>query len=165
MVPIERRHLDDILKGWNNPQLRRFLDPFVPHSREFEEQWITRAIDSMKSLRSLTFVIERRQTKEFLGTVTTTSIDWMARSTSIGIAIHRQENWGKGYGTEALQLLIDYLFNGLNLRRVELSVYPFNERAMRVYKKLGFVEFGRAHQKRFVEGKYEDVIYMELFRD
>lgn len=163
LVPIEKKHLDDIMKGWNNPVMRKFLNPFIPYSREIEIQWIDNAIGKIKELKSLTFVIEKNDGK-FLGTCGTTEIDWISRSTEIGIAIHSPDEWGKGYGTEALELLIDYLWKALNLERLELSVYAFNERAISVYKKLGFVEWGRAHKKRYVEGKYEDVIYMELFK-
>ncbi len=163
LVPIEKRHLDDVMKGWNNPEMRRFLSPFIPFSREIEIQWIENAIEDMKELKALTFVIEKNDGR-FLGTCGTMSIDWISRSTEIGISIHSPENWGKGYGTEALKLLIEYLWETINLERIELCVYAFNERAIAVYKKLGFVEWGRAHKKRYVEGKYEDLVYMELFR-
>lgn len=51
--------------------------------------------------------------------------------------------WGRGYGTEALSLLIKYCFNTLNLYRVELEVFEFNKRAIKVYQKCGFKEEGQ----------------------
>ncbi|TFH09846.1 MAG: N-acetyltransferase [Candidatus Thorarchaeota archaeon] len=53
----------------------------------------------------------------------------------------------------------------LNLRRIELSVYAFNERAKHVYEKLGFKEWGMAHEKYFIDGEYIDTHYLEIFRE
>lgn len=165
LVTLEKHHLDDIMKGWNNPEMRRFLGGFIPHSRENEASWIESVARAVSENSAYQFVIEKSINNSFLGTCGTHIIDWKARSTEIGIAIHDPKNWGKGYGSEALNLLIQYLWNNLNLRRIELSGFEFNTRAIAVYKKLGFTEYGRATQKYYVEGKYVDTIYMELLRE
>ncbi|TFH01539.1 MAG: N-acetyltransferase [Candidatus Thorarchaeota archaeon] len=83
----------------------------------------------------------------------------------LGIAIHSPQDWEKGYGSEAIQLLLDFGWKHLNLRRIELSVFAFNERAKHVYEKLGFKEWGIAHKIFFIEGEYHDAHYMEIFRN
>ena len=165
LAPLEEKHLDDLMKEWNNPKLRKFLGGFIPHSREAELQWIQATMEDMKKRRSFVFAIERDADGVFIGTIALHDIDWVSRNCTLGIAIHGEDNWGRGYGSEAIAVLINFGWNHLNLRRIELSVHDFNERAKHVYEKLGFVEFGIAHRKFFIDGNYVDTHYMELFRD
>ncbi len=164
LVPLEERHLDDIMKRWNDPKLRKFLGGFIPHSREAELQWIQSTIEDMKRRKSFVFAIERISDDSFIGTIALHDIDWLSKNCTLGIAIHSEANWDKGYGSEAISLLVHFGWNHLNLNRIELSVHDFNERAKHVYEKLGFVKFGTAHQKFYIDGKYVDTHYMELFR-
>ena len=73
--------------------------------------------------------------------------------------------WGQGYGTEAMQLLLEHAFNTLNLNRVDLHVYDDNQRAIEMYKRVGFVEEGRLRDYHFREGKYFDTLIMSILRD
>ncbi|TFG29873.1 N-acetyltransferase [Candidatus Thorarchaeota archaeon] len=164
LVLLEERHLDDVMKGWNNPEMREFLGGFIPQTREAELEWIKRSQEQMKNRQSYIFVIERKKDQSFIGTVALHDIDWLSRTSVLGIAIHDPKNWDMGFGTEAMKLLIGFGWRHLNLRRIELSVHDFNERAKHVYEKVGFKEFGLAHQKYFINGKYVDTHYMELFR-
>lgn len=165
LIILEEHHLEDIVKGWNNPEMRKFLGGFIPHTKEAEREWIQSAQQQMKNMSSYYFVIEDLSTSRFIGTVSLNAINWISKSSGIGIAIHNPQDWEKGYGSEAMQLLIDFGWKHLNLRRIELSVYDFNERAKHVYEKLGFKEWGIAHQKYFIDGEYIDTHYMEIFRD
>ncbi|TFG32189.1 N-acetyltransferase [Candidatus Thorarchaeota archaeon] len=165
LVLLEDHHLDDIMRGWNNPVMRKFLGGFIPNTKEAEREWIQSAQLQMKNRSSYYFVIEDVSTSRFIGTVSLNAIDWLSKSSGMGIAIHDPQDWEKGYGTEAMQLVIDFGWQHLNLRRIELSVYSFNPRARYVYEKLGFKEWGVAHKKFFVDGEYHDAHYMEIFRE
>jgi RimJ/RimL family protein N-acetyltransferase len=165
LVLLEENHLDGIMKNWNNRELRRFLGGFIPYSRFQEKEWIESVQTEMKRRASFVFAIERLPKREFLGTIALHNIDWLSRSCTFGIAIHAEDNWNRGYGTQAIELIIEFAWKSLNLRRIELSVHEFNERAKHVYEKLGFVEFGKANQKYFIDGEYVNTYYMELFRD
>ena len=165
LVPLEERHLDDIMKGFNNPELRRFLGGYLPFTREAEREWIHAMQQQMKSRVGFVFVIEDIANNRFIGSVSLNQIDWLSKSSGVGIAIHSPDDWEKGYGTEAMQLLIDFAWKHLNLRRLELSVHAFNERAKHVYEKLGFKHWGTAHQKYFIDGAYHDTHFLELFRE
>jgi RimJ/RimL family protein N-acetyltransferase len=83
----------------------------------------------------------------------------------MGIAIHNEENWGRGFGIQAIELMIEFGWKSLNLRRIDLSVHEFNERAKHVYEKLSFVEYGKAHGKYYIDGEYVNTFYLELFRN
>ena len=80
----------------------------------------------------------------------------------VGLVIGDRAYWGKGYGFEAMQLLLDYGFNLLNLHNIMLGVFAFNQRALRLYQKLGFREIGRRRQARMIAGQRHDVIFMDL---
>ncbi len=162
---IDMKYLDRIMDAWNNPELKQYLMGAIPQSRYEEESWIKFAEQEMKARRSFVFAIERLDTGKFIGTVGVHDINWVSRSATVGIAIYSQEDREQGFGTEAMQLAIEFAWNDLNLRRLELSVHSFNERAQRIYEKLGFKIWGTAHQKMFIRGRYVDTIFMELFRE
>lgn len=75
-----------------------------------------------------------------------------------------KEYLGNGYGIEAIKILQDFVFNRLNLNRLQLEVHDFNERAYRCYLKCGFKEEGRLREKSFVNGHYSDTIYMSILK-
>ena len=165
LVILERRHLDDIVKGWNNPEMRIHLGPYIPNSREQEEKWMDSVQERMNRRKDFYFAIERVSDDKFLGTTALHDVDWLSHSATLGITIHESEDWSKGYGTEAVELILDYAWKHLNLRRVELMVHAFNERAVRVYEKCGFSMIGTAHRKYYIDGKYVDTHYMEVIRE
>jgi len=165
LVPLEERHLDDIMKGFNNPEMRKFIGGFIPVTSEAEREWIQACQQQMKNRSGFVFVIEEASDQRFIGACSLNAINWISKSSGIGIAIHNPQDWEKGYGTEAMQLLIDFAWKHLNLRRIDLSVYAFNERARHVYEKLGFKLWGTAHEQYFIDGEYRDTHYMEIFRD
>jgi RimJ/RimL family protein N-acetyltransferase len=87
------------------------------------------------------------------------------RDASMGIQIGERAYWGKGYGTDALRVLLRYAFAELNLYRVSLSVLEGNERAMRSYEKCGFRYEGCERQAWSYDGRRWDEIYMGLLRE
>ncbi|UOQ92978.1 GNAT family N-acetyltransferase [Halobacillus shinanisalinarum] len=83
----------------------------------------------------------------------------------VGIGIYSPEYWSGGYGTEALTLWIDHLFNNLPLARVGLTTWSKNQRMMRVGEKLGMKLEGRMRKCRIYEGNYYDSIRMGVLRE
>ncbi|PJF44100.1 MAG: N-acetyltransferase, partial [Phototrophicales bacterium] len=90
--------------------------------------------------------------------------DLRNRSSEVGISIGQPSYWDQGYGTDAMRVLLRYGFYEINLHRIELKVYSFNERAIRSYEKLGFQKEVVARQAIFRDGQYHDVIIMGLLR-
>jgi RimJ/RimL family protein N-acetyltransferase len=78
------------------------------------------------------------------------------RYAELGILIGEQDAWNKGYGTEAIVLLLNWLFNQRGLHRVWLTVQAANPRAQRVYEKIGFVHEGTYRQQEFYDGGWND---------
>lgn len=83
----------------------------------------------------------------------------------VGIGIGEKAYWGKGYGREAMNLLLAYLFDVLRFQRVELDTWSGNERALRAYRACGFQIEGRLRRGALIEGTYYDTILMGLLRE
>lgn len=88
-----------------------------------------------------------------------------SHSVELGIAIGDKEYWNKGYGREAVTLLVHYAFHYRNYRRVWLWVHGRNQRGIRAYKACGFVEEGRLRQHVYSDGAYDDAIFMGILRE
>lgn len=107
---------------------------------------------------------KRREDEVFVGTFTLFSTLPKDRDAMIGIAISPKW-WGRGYGTESMEWLINYGFEQLGLHRVSLMVLEGNDRAINLYKKLGFVQEGIMRKKNWRAGRWWDVIAMGILED
>lgn len=112
-----------------------------------------------------TFSIITLNEDKLIGTVGLERVDHMNRTATLGIFIGDKEYLSKGYGTEAIRLLLDYGFNYMNLHSIKLHLMSFNERALKCYKKCGFKETGRIRENRFINGKYYDTIAMDILEN
>ncbi len=166
LVPLDtEKHLDYIMEHFNNPQMRVYLGGYIPVSRNAEREWIEAAEESLKKRTDFHFAIETHPDGNMIGTLGLHDVDWLSRSCVLGIAIYEEQNWSKGYGTESIQLLLDFGWAHLNMRRIELGVHDHNPRARHVYEKIGFKHYGTAHQKYYIDGRYVDTHYMEILRE
>lgn len=127
---------------------------------EAEREWIE---NSLKN-NELNFAIVDLESDKLIGTCSLENINYQNRIGTVGIFIGDEDNRSKGYGTEALKLLLDYGFNYLNLNNIMLTVKSFNERAIRCYEKVGFKEFGRRRESYFLNSKYYDDIHMDILK-
>lgn len=110
---------------------------------------------------SVRFVIFERESMRAIGRCGLGSLDHMHRTAELGIGIGEPDCRGKGYGTEATRLLLDYGFNALGLHNVLLRVCSFNEAAIAVYRKAGFREIGRRRECHRLGDRVFDEILMD----
>lgn len=110
-----------------------------------------------------TFAIEADG--KFIGQCALFNFDDVAHTAELGITIGDKAYWGKGYGREAIQLLLDYGFRLRNFRKVWLKVLGNNERGIRAYRACGFVEEGRLRAHVWSNGQYVDLVQMGVLRD
>ncbi|TKI57406.1 GNAT family N-acetyltransferase [Brevibacillus antibioticus] len=113
---------------------------------------------------SKSYMIVDSQTNRPIGITSLIQIDLKNRNAECIIDIGEKEYWGKGYGREALKLLLDYAFLEMNLHRVSLRVFSFNEKAIRLYERLGFKQEGISRQFLFREGKWHDIVHMGILQ-
>jgi len=86
------------------------------------------------------------------------------RDAELGIFIGEKSEWGKGFGRNAIKLMLRYAFQTLNLNRIYLKVFENNLRGIKSYRASGFIEEGRMRQAKFSEGAYLDVVLMSVLR-
>lgn len=98
------------------------------------------------------------------GEVVLNDISWHNRCANFRIALYYERYLGKGYGTQATQLILQYGFESLDLHRIELEVYAFNPRAAHVYEKVGFLREGVRRDALLWEGVYCDAILMAMLK-
>ncbi|MED1785480.1 GNAT family protein [Brevibacillus fortis] len=113
---------------------------------------------------SKSYMIVDSQTNRPIGITSLIQIDLKNRNAECIIDIGEKEYWGKGYAREALKLLLDYAFLEMNLHRVSLRVFSFNEKAIRLYERLGFKQEGISRQFLFREGKWHDLMHMGILQ-
>ena len=100
---------------------------------------------------------------ELVGRAALFDVDPLARSAELGLSLLPGAQ-GQGYGRDVLRVLLGYAFRTRNLRRVHLQSLASNERALRAYRAVGFVEEGRLREHAWVEGAYDDVVLMSVLR-
>ena len=100
-----------------------------------------------------------------IGNISLMDVNLVSRKATLGIFIGDEENRSKGYGTEAMKLLVDYGFNILGLHNIDLNVFALNERAIKAYEKVGFKEYGRRHESYVLDGKFHDETSMEIINE
>lgn len=160
--PLERADAPTIVPWLNHPEVTRTLRIYRPLSLQAEEEFIDR---NRQDETSVTLGIVVRETDRFIGVVGLTDIDYKNQHASFGIVIGEPDEWGKGYGVEATRLMVDHAFTTLNLNRVWLHVYDFNERGRRSYLKVGFRDEGVLRQEHYSQGRYWDTTIMAILRE
>jgi len=111
------------------------------------------------------FAIVEKNEDKLIGNCGLMDVEFVHGTAELGIFIGEKDYWNKGYGTEVINLLLDYAFNILNLNNIMLKVHSFNKRAVKCYKKCGFKEIGRRRNAFIVgEDKYDD-IFMDILAE
>ena len=158
---IERGDILRFVKWLNDPEVRRYLAMYMPLSQAEEEKWFERQLEDQNSK---VFAIETEEGVH-IGNIGLHNIDWKNRKAILGIFIGEKEYWGQGYGSDAIRALLGFAFREMSLHRVYLSVYDYNERAIRCYEKCGFRHEGRLRKAHFSDGRYHDELMMGILRE
>jgi RimJ/RimL family protein N-acetyltransferase len=161
---VLRRHVPDNVRAFQ----RWYADPDVVRLTRYQDGPMRRdEIDRFFAARalgpdSLSMAIHVRETDRLIGTCALSQLDADNGSALFHITIGEKDSWGRGYGTEATRLMVDHAFAALGLHRVALTVFAFNERAVRSYRSVGFVLEGRAREAIWREGRWWDEISMSI---
>lgn len=151
----------EIIASWDeDPEYLRNVDTdiAVPRPAEHFEG------EGDPSANSFYFRLRTIEDDRLIGFIVIHSIEWNNRAGTLAMGIGHANDRGKGYGSEALQLILRYAFHELNLNRVGLDVIEYNERGIRAYEKAGFKVEGRMRQAVQRDGKLYDRIIMGILR-
>jgi RimJ/RimL family protein N-acetyltransferase len=111
---------------------------------------------------ALAMAVHVRATDRLIGTCAFSQLDGENGSALYHITIGEPDAWGQGFGTEATQLMVDHAFGTLGLHRIALYVFEFNERAIRAYRRCGFVIEGRSRESIWRDGRWWDELAMSV---
>ncbi len=159
-----RRHAPENLvafrRWYADPEIARLAryqqTPMRPD--EIERFFAARAVGP----EALSMAVHERSSDRLIGTCAFSQLDADNGSALYHITIGEADAWGHGFGTEATQLMVDHAFGALGLHRIGLFVFEFNERAIRAYRRSGFVVEGRSRESVWRDGQWWDELAMSI---
>lgn len=164
LVPLSKADAARLAQWTQDSEYLRLLDaeiakpvPVATMEKRIEE--------ANQSSRGFLFGLSTLDRAELVGFVELDGILWNQGVAWIGLAIGRRDNWDQGYGTDAMRLIINYAFRELNLRRLQLTVFEYNQRALQVYRNLGFQHEGTFRKFLERDGKVYDMYLMGLLQE
>ncbi|MBT1247869.1 GNAT family N-acetyltransferase [Thermosipho sp. 1223] len=159
----KKEDIDIVLEYINDPEVKKYLVPGIPFPfrKEDEEKWYQN-LDPF-STKSYSFDIETLEGKEYIGGCGINDVDWKNSVAVVGIFLGKP-HWNKGYGTDAMKVLVRFIFEEMNINKIKLYVYSFNKRAIKSYEKVGFKKEGVLREEIFRNGKYHDVYVMGILK-
>ncbi|MEK7647005.1 MAG: GNAT family protein [Patescibacteria group bacterium] len=158
--PFGRADIPTLTRWVNDPEIREFITSFMPFTEKQEEEWLNRLEMNDED------IILGVETKDgiLIGSMGIHRINWRDRVAFTGAIIGEKEYWGKGYGTDAKMLLLDYAFNTLNLYKICSSAIAYNKRSLQYSSHCGYKIEGIRERQDFRKGRYWDVIELGLFK-
>jgi RimJ/RimL family protein N-acetyltransferase len=152
-------------RWWHDSEYGRLLDmaPAQLHSPKRIKEWLEKELEKDPQQMWL-FGIRVLEDEKLIGFVDL-SHPTPHGDTFVGIGIGEREYWGKGYGTEAMKLVLRFAFVELGLHRVSLDVFDYNPRGVKSYEKAGFRFEGRVREMLLRDGQRSDVLFMGVLRE
>jgi diamine N-acetyltransferase len=160
--PIEPEDLSLVRRWANDPEIRRLTGEVLPMSQAGADGFMEKV---RQDKERVWFVVVRREDHRVIGEAGLLRMFHAWRTTDLTLIIGERDAWGKGYGTEAILLLLDYAFGALNFHRVAVGVVGFNEKAIRFYEKVGFRKEGRQRDGYYCDHAYHDFVMMSILED
>ena len=157
---VERADIPTFLRWFNDPEVTQYLSMYMPISEAAEERWYERLLDDPDNL---VFAVETLEGVH-IGNIGLHRIDWKDRQAELGVTLGEKAYWNQGYGRDAIRTLCRFGFHQMNLHRIYLRVFSYNERARHCYLAAGFVAEGTLREAHYARGRYHDVHLMGLLR-
>ena len=159
--PKKETDLENAVSWLNDQEVRKFVSCYLPISFKQEEGYFNKLGEDDKNIH---FSIDTLRGKH-IGFMGIHGIDWLVGHATTGALIGDKNYWGKGYGTDAKMLLLEYAFHSLNFKKLKSSVISYNKRSIAYSLHCGYKEIGRRKCEFFREGKYWDEVILEVFRE
>jgi RimJ/RimL family protein N-acetyltransferase len=160
---FEREDAERCYHWMNDPNIVRTLKARYPMAFSTELEWLERAMHSTPNERH--FAIERRDDRTHIGNASIHDIDWISRAGWFGLFIGEPTAWNRGFGADAISTLVRFAFEEMNLVKLRINVFDYNERAKHVLEELGFVQEGKLVRDFYREGAWHDLVIYSVFRE
>ena len=164
--PMRIEDLEKTHEWRNNLELIKLTQGIrFPKTFEMDKEWFDKALND-KSNRNIYFSIDEIDTNDFVGIIQLNNIDYVSGTANWGFIIGNMKNRGKGFSIEAPNLLFDYAFKTLNIRKITGYRISFNKHAFFMHLSIGgFIEEGILKKHVYYDGKYHDVFILSLFKE
>ncbi len=163
LTAFEKEYVDIALKYVNDYDTSSNLVSAIPFPLRHDDELKFYEKINPFSKGEYNFAILKKDTKEYIGGCGINEVDWKNSFCTVGIFLGKPF-WNKGYGTDAMRTLVDFIFNEMSLNKIRLFVFEFNKRAVRSYEKSGFKVEGILRKQIFRNGKFYDVYAMGILR-
>jgi RimJ/RimL family protein N-acetyltransferase len=157
---IRKDDIEHWLKWLNDSDILKYFSPMSGVTREDEEQFYN---NMRKSPNNKVYTIMTIEEK-VIGITALKNINREWSNAEIGITIGEKDEWGKGYGADAIRVLIKFAFDRVNLHRVYLHVSEENKGGIRCYEKVGFKTEGVLRENQYSDGAYRNTVVMGILR-
>ncbi len=160
--PVELKDALIYCQWTNNPEVRLTFFTAFPINLIRQEEQIK---ELYKQRDFIPFTIVVKKTDKPIGITAFHRVDLVGRAAIYSIVISDPGEWGKGYGSEVTELMVEYGFNVLNLNRIQLHVVVHNSRGIKAYEKAGFRKEGLLRQAMYQNDQYFDFYVMAILRE
>jgi RimJ/RimL family protein N-acetyltransferase len=162
---IDKEDLPLFVSWLNDPDVRRYLSLYTPLSNAQEVKWFEDLANHCLAEQPLMIEVQNEKGWKAVGDISYINVDQQSRNAELGVFIGDKEFWGKGIGTKAISLMLDYGFKTLNFHRVYLRVFAPNQRGVHCYEKIGFKHEGNMREAYFLDGEYVDDLFMSILKE
>ncbi len=160
---LEAHDLERCYRWMNDPSIVRTLKSRYPIPFQQEAQWLERAVVDSPTDRH--FAIERKDDRHHIGNASLHDIDWVSRNAWFGLFIGEPTAWNRGFGRDAATTLVRFAFDEMNLSKVRINVFEYNDRARHLLESIGFVQEGKLQRDFYRGGAYHDIVILSIFAD
>ena len=157
---LEDEDLERCYRWMNDPMIVRTLKSRYPMPFHQEAKWLEQAVEAVGERH---FAVERREDRSHIGNASIHEIDWVSRTAYFGLFIGEPAAWNRGFGTDAIKTLVRFAFEEMNLRKLKVNVFDYNDRAKHVLVQAGFVQEAKLAEEFFREGTYQDLVILSIF--
>ena len=162
LCPFEENDSLQYLEWVNQEEFGRLLGRSLPVTSVEHQKWYNSIVTAQNSV---VFAVKTLSENRYLGNVWLHNIHWINRNGELRILLGAEEARGRGYGTRACRLLLQFAFQKLGLYKVYLYVSDVNPRAARAFEKAGFSREALLKEEFFVDGSFVDVRRMAAFKE
>ena len=160
---FEREDAERCYRWMNDPNIVRTLKSRYPIAFQNEIEWLERAMHAHSTERH--FAIERKDDRTHIGNASIHDIEWVSRTAKFGLFIGEPSAWNRGFGSDAIRTLTRFAFDEMNLHKLRINIFDYNDRAKHILESHGFVQEGRLRREFFRDGTYHDIVILSTFRD
>lgn len=163
LLPTNPKHSNLYTKWLNNPETRIYIRNQIP--KTLDEIRKLHDSNQGQSREIVSLEIWHKQTQKAIGLIGFSDINWIKRNANIYIQIGEIDFWGKGIGTEAVEMVLEYGFMELNFHKIHSNILVPNKSSLKVAEKVGFKQEVVLREEIYLDGNFVDNILIAIFKD